>query len=89
MALRQNNPGGTSPAEVHDNPAKSLIVSSGPVTVCLRPLSASRQHLIDTIPLQQAEGWADRHIANHVNETGYLPPVGVFFTRNGYAPRLR
>ena len=74
---------------------KALIVSSGPVTLDIRPLSAYQQQLIDTILLLRSRGWTDRQIANHFNETGYLTPRGrrwvpqsVFSIRKKWRARL-
>ncbi len=55
-------------------PAKGLSVSSGPVTLDIRPLSAYQQALIDSILALRSSGWSDRQIANHFNENGYLTP---------------
>jgi hypothetical protein len=75
--------------------AMSLVVSSGPVTLDIRPLSAYQQELISTVLLLRSQGWNDRQIANHFNETGYLTPRGckwvpqsVFSMRKKYAKRL-
>jgi hypothetical protein len=76
-------------------PAMSLIVSSGPVTLDIRPLSEYQKTLIDTVLSLRSQGWNDRQIANHFNETGYLTPRGckwvpqsVFSMRKKYAKRL-
>ena len=75
-------------------PAKGLIVSSGPVTLDIRPLSDYQRELIDVILLLRSRGWSDRQIANHFNETGYLSPRGcrwfpqsVFSVRKKYEER--
>jgi len=57
-------------------PAKGLIVSGGPVTLDIRPLSAYQQELISTVLSLRSRGWTDRQIAKHFNETGYLTPRG-------------
>ena len=56
--------------------AMSLIVSSGPVTLDIRPLSEYQQELISTVLSLRFQGWTDRQIANHFNEIGYLTPRG-------------
>ena len=73
----------------------SLVVSSGPVTLDIRPLSEYQQQLISTVLLLRTRGWTDRQIANHFNETGYLTPRGhrwipqsVFSVRKKYLIRL-
>ena len=77
------------------DPAKGLIVSSGLVTLDIRPLTAYQHQLIDVILALRSQGWTDRQIANHFNETGYLTPRGcrwipqsVFSVRKKYARRL-
>ena len=74
---------------------KVLIVSSGPVTLDIRPLSAYQQQLIDTVLSLRSRGWTDRQIANHFNEIGYLTPRGhrwipqsVFSVRKKWQRRL-
>ncbi len=76
-------------------PAKGYCVSSGPVTLDIRPLSAYQQELISTVLSLRSQGWNDRQIANHFNETGYLTPRGckwvpqsVFSIRKKYQKRL-
>ena len=76
-------------------PTMSLVVSSGPVTLDIRPLSAYQQELISTVLSLRSQGWTDRQIANHFNETGYLTPRGhkwfpqsVFSMRKKYQIRL-
>ena len=76
-------------------PAMSLVVSSGPVTLDIRPLSEYQQELISTVLSLRSQGWNDRQIANHFNETGYLTPRGhrwlpqsVFSMRKKYQIRL-
>jgi hypothetical protein len=76
-------------------PAMSLVVSSGPVTLDIRPLSAYQQKLISTVLSLRSRGWNDRQIAKHFNETGYLTPRGckwvpqsVFSMRKKYAKRI-
>ena len=73
----------------------SLVVSSGPVTLDIRPLSAYQQSLIDTVLSLRSHGWTDRQIANHFNETGYLTPRGhrwvpqsVFSVRKKWEGRM-
>ena len=73
----------------------SLVVSSGPVILDIRPLSAYQQELIDSVLSLRSQGWNDRQIANHFNETGYLTPRGckwvpqsVFSMRKKYQKRL-
>ena len=73
----------------------ALVVSSGPVTLDIRPLSDYQQTLIDVILSLESSGWSDRQIANHFNETGYLKPRGcrwlpqsVFSVRKKYEKRL-
>jgi len=65
------------------------------VTLDIRPLSAYQQTLIDVILLLRSQGWTDRQIANHFNETGYLTPRGcswlpqnVFSMRKKWERRL-
>jgi hypothetical protein len=72
-----------------------LCVSSGPVRLDIRPLSVYQQKLIDMILSLRSQGWSDRQIANHFNETGYLTPRGcrwlpqsVFSVRKKYQKRL-
>jgi hypothetical protein len=55
-------------------PAKQLIVSSGPVVLSVRPLSAYQQTLLDTIARLRSNGWNDRQIADHFNAIGWLTP---------------
>lgn len=76
-------------------PAMTLIVSSGPVTLDIRPLSEYQQMMIDTVLSLRSQGWNDRQIATHFNETGYLTPrghrwiaQGVFSMRKKYRIRL-
>ena len=59
MGPAAQSPGRESP--------KVLCVSSGPVTLDIRPLSAYQQQLIDTILSLRAHGWSDRQIAIHFN----------------------
>jgi hypothetical protein len=73
----------------------SLIVSSGPVTLDIRPLRDYQKLLISSILALRSSGWSDRQIANHFNETGYLTPRGcrwvpqsVFSMRKKYRIRL-
>jgi hypothetical protein len=73
----------------------SLIVSSGPVTLDIRPLSAYQQELISTVLSLRSQGWNDSQIAMHFNESGYLTPRGckwvpqsVFSMRKKYQKRL-
>ena len=87
MGPAPQSPGRESP--------KVLCVSSGPVNLDIRPLSAYQQQLIDAILTLRSRGWTDRQIANHFNETGYLPPRGhrwipqsVFSVRKKYRIRL-
>lgn len=77
-------------------PKKRTTVSSGPVTLNIRPLSAYQQELISTVLSLRSQGWNDRQIANHFNETGYLTPRGhkwfpqsVFSMRKKYQKRLK
>jgi|GEM_PF-4199428 len=76
-------------------PPKILIVSIGPVTLDIRPLSSYQQFLIDTIHSLRSQLWSDGQIANHLNEMGYLTPRGhrfilqsVFSIRKKYEKRL-
>ena len=76
-------------------PAMSLVVGIGPLTLFIRPLSAYQQQLIDRILSLRSRGWTDRQIANHLNETGYLTPRGhrwvpqsVFSVRKKWEKRL-
>ena len=64
MGPASQSPGRESP--------EALIVSSGPVTLDIRPLSAYQQQLIDRIEKLRSLSWTDRQIANHFNEIGYL-----------------
>ena len=72
-----------------------LVVSSGPVTLDIRPLSEYQQELISTVLSLRSQGWNDRQIAKHFNETGYLTPRGhrwfpqsVFSMRKKHQIRL-
>jgi hypothetical protein len=67
---------GPAPQSPGSESPKALIVSSGPVTLDIRPLSDYQQQLIDAILKLRLSGWSDRQIANHFNETGYLTPRG-------------
>jgi len=76
-------------------PVKGLVVSSGAVTLDIRPLSDYQKLLIRSILTLRSRGWNDRQIANHFNETGYLTPRGcrwvpqsVFSIRKKYRIRL-
>ncbi len=76
-------------------PAMPLIVSSGLLVLDIRPLSAYKQELISTVLSLRSQGWNDRQIANHFNETGYLKPRGCkwvppecFLMRKKYKKRL-
>ena len=64
-------------------PAKGLVVSSGPVTLDIRPVSPYQQQLIETILPLRSIGWSDRQIANHFNEKGYLTPRGRWWLPEG------
>jgi hypothetical protein len=73
----------------------SLVVSRGPVTLDIRPLSDYQQTLIDTVLSLRSLGWNDSQIAKHFNETGYFTPRGcrclaqsVFSMRKNYQIRL-
>ena len=86
---------GPAPQSPAESPQTAHIVSIGPVSLDLRPLSAYQQASIDTILSLRAQGWSDRQIANHLNESGYLTPRGrkwlaqsVFSVRNKYRKRL-
>ena len=46
----------------------SFVVSSGPVTLDIRPLSAYQRELISIVLSLRSLGWSDRQIANHFNE---------------------
>lgn len=72
-----------------------LVVSSGPLVLDVRPLSAYQQDLIDTILRLRADGWTDRQIADHFNLSGMLTPRGrrwipqsVFSVRSKWQRRL-
>jgi hypothetical protein len=72
-----------------------LCISSGPVTLDIRPLSSYQQSLIDTIHTLRSQSWNDRQIANYFNEMGYRTPRGhrfiaqsVFSIRKKYEKRL-
>jgi hypothetical protein len=67
---------GPAPQSPGSESPKALIVSSGPVTLDIRPLSDYQRQLIDAILKLRLSGWSDRQIANHFNETGYLTPRG-------------
>ena len=76
-------------------PTKSLCVSSGPLTLDIRPLSAHQETLVQTILQLRSDGWIDRQIADHFNLIGWLTPRGqswlpqsVFSMRKKYARRL-
>lgn len=86
---------GPAPQRSPKEPATGLIVSSGPVTLDIRPLSAYQQELISTVLSLRSRGWIDRQIADHFNETGYLTPRGckwvsqsVFSVRKKFQKRL-
>lgn len=73
----------------------SLVVSSGPVTLDIRPLSPYQQQLIAAITSLKSQSWSDRQIATHFNDTGYLTPRGrrwlpqsVFSMRKKYMRRV-
>jgi hypothetical protein len=73
----------------------SFVVSSGPVTLDIRPLSDYQQELISTVLSLRSQGCNDRQIANHFNDIGYLTPRGcrwvpqsVFSVRKKYEKRL-
>ena len=73
----------------------SLVVSSGPVTLDIRPLSEYQQTLISTVLSLRSQGWTDRQIANHFNATGMMTPRGhewlpqsVYSVRKKYQIRL-
>ncbi len=90
--MTPEGPASQSPAE---SPQTAHIVSIGPVSLDLRPLSAYQQASIDTILSLRAQGWSDRQIASHLNESGCLTPRGrkwlpqsVFSARNKYWKRL-
>jgi hypothetical protein len=53
-------------------PTTGLIVSSGPVTLEIRPLSDCQKELISTVLSLRSRGWSDRQIANQFNEIGWL-----------------
>ena len=52
-----------------------LVVSSEPITLEIRPLSEHQLELISTILSLRSQGWSDRQIASHVNETGNVPRI--------------
>ena len=86
---------GPTPQNPPDSPQEAHIVSIGPVSLDLRPLSAYQQASIDTILSLRSQGWSDRQIAKHLNESGFLTPKGhkwlpqsVFSVRNKYRKRL-
>ncbi len=56
--------------------AENLLVTIGPLTLSVRPLSPYQQTLIDTIFHLRFTGWNDSQIANHFNDAGYLTPRG-------------
>jgi hypothetical protein len=62
---------GPAPQRSPRESAMSLVVSSGPVTLDIRPLSSYQQELISTVLLLRSQGWSDRQIANHFNETHF------------------
>ena len=75
--------------------AENLLVTIGPLTLSVRPLSPYQQTLIDTIFHLRFTGWNDSQIANHFNDAGYLTPRGhqwfpqsVFSMRKKYQSRL-
>ncbi len=63
---------GPAPQRSPREPAKGLVVSSGPVALDIRPLSDYQRELIATVLSLRSRDWTDRQIANHFNETGYL-----------------
>ncbi len=68
----------------------SLCVSSGPVTLDIRPMSSYQQVLIDLILSLRSRGWSDRQIANHFNETGYLTHRGCrWFPQSVFSMRKK
>jgi hypothetical protein len=86
---------GPAPQRSSRDPAKGLVVSSGPVTLDIRPLSVYQEKLVSAINELRSHGWSDRQIAKHFNETGYLTPRGhrwlpqsVFSIRKKYRASL-
>ena len=86
---------GPSPQTPDRVTPKLFSISSGPVTLDIRPLSDYQQQLVETILSLRSRGWSDRQIGNHFNETGYLTPRGhrwspqsVFSIRKKYQARL-
>ena len=86
---------GPAPQSSPREPAVSLVFSSGPVTLDIRPLSDYQQQLISIVLSLRLQGWTDRQIANHFNQTGYLTPRGcrwlpqsVFSIRKKYRMRM-
>jgi hypothetical protein len=90
-----SDPDRTAAAKTPQKAPELLVVSSGPVTLDIRPLSEYQQTLISTVLSLRSQGWTDRQIAIHFNETGYLTPRGhrwlpqsVFSMRKKYQIRL-
>ena len=80
------------PAQQSPNsiPPKALCVSSGPVTLDIRPVSAYQQQLVDSILSLRSQGWTDRQIANYFNESGYLTPRGKsWISQSVYSIRVK
>jgi len=68
----------------------SLIVSSGPVNLDIRPLSEYQKTLIDTVLSLRSRGWLDHQIAKHFNNAGYLTPRGhSFLPQSVYSIRIK
>ena len=88
-------PNGPLPQRPGRESPEVLIVSSGPVTLDIRPLSDYQRQLIAAVLHLRSQGWSDRQIAKHFNDIGYLTPRGrkwlpqsVYSVRNKYGKRL-
>ena len=68
MGPAQQSPGKESP--------EVLIVSSGPITLDIRPLSDYQKMIVSSLFKLRFRGWNDRQIANHCTEISYLTPRG-------------
>ena len=73
-------PLGPLPLNTGRESPESLVVSSGPVTLDIRPLSAYQQTLIATVLSLRSRGWSDCQIANHFNLAGTMTPRGYRFS---------
>jgi hypothetical protein len=61
---------GPAPQSPGRESLKALIVSSGPVTLDIRPLTSYQEQLIDIILSLRSVGWTDSQIAAYLNDEG-------------------